>query len=84
MAEKSNEVVVWVRLPKGATEKDLKKMGIAEAGCYGGDTCIAATSPESEAGLLIHQRHGKSAKELLTEAGLKLRADCCGGDTCIV
>jgi hypothetical protein len=82
--DKSKDVVTWVRLPKGANVKDLKKLGISEAGCYGGDTCIAATSPDSEAGLLIHQVSGTTAKDLLKAAGLNPRAECFGGDTCIV
>lgn len=84
MAEKEKDVVVWVRLPKNAKVSDLRKMGIPEAGCYGGDTCIAATSSEHSAGLLVQHRSGKTAQELLKEAGLNPRADCFGGDTCIV
>ncbi len=85
MAEgKERDVVVWVRLPKNAKASDLKKMGIPEVACYGGDTCIAATSSEHEAGLLVQHRTGKAVKDLLKEAGLNPRADCFGGDTCIV
>ena len=83
MAE-SHETVVWVRLPKHAKVADLKGLGIAEAGCYGGDTCIAATNSVADAGILVQHRSTKSAEEMLKEAGLNPRADCFGGDTCIV
>jgi hypothetical protein len=83
MAE-DRETVVWVRLPKHAQVADLKGLGIAEAGCYGGDTCIAATNPASDAGILVQHRSIKSPEEMMREAGLNPRADCFGGDTCIV
>jgi hypothetical protein len=81
---KEQDVVVWIRLPKNTKASDLKKMGVPEVACYGGDTCIAATSTEHESGLLVQHRSGKTAQDLLKEAGLNPRADCFGGDTCIV
>jgi hypothetical protein len=51
------------------------------AGCFGGDTCIAATTMHPEAGIVVQAE----LQESLKKAGLSRRADpCFGGDTCIV
>lgn len=77
---KPEENVMWVRLPQATTIEGLKKMGIKGAACYGGDTCIAATEPHADAGIVIKPDVGKTLKD----AGLVPRAACFGGDTCIV
>lgn len=80
-AKKSEDVVMWLRLPRPMKVEELKKLGLAGAGCYGGDTCIAATSTHSDAGIIVQA----DLKESLKKAGLSRRADpCFGGDTCIV
>lgn len=48
-AKKSEDVVMWLRWPRPMKVEELKKLGLAGAGCYGGDTCIAATSTHSDA-----------------------------------
>ena len=72
------EVVMWVRLPRPMDIKALKKLGL-QAGCFGGDTCIAATTTQSNAGIVLQA----DIETALRRA--KLRPDICfGGDTCIV
>jgi len=49
--------------------------------CFGGDTCIAATSVHADADIVVQA----DLQESLNKAGLSRRADpCFGGDTCIV
>ena len=79
--KKSEEVVMWLRLPRAMKVEEIQKLGLPEAGCWGGDTCIAATSMHSEAGIVITT----NLEESIKKAGLSRRADpCFGGDTCIV
>jgi hypothetical protein len=79
--KKSEDVVMWLRLPRAMKVDELKKLGLPEAGCWGGDTCIAATSMHSEAGIVVTT----GLEESIKKAGLSRRADpCFGGDTCIV
>lgn len=78
---KPQEVVVWLRLPRPMTVVELQKLGLNGAACFGGDTCIAATSMNTKAGIVVQADLKKSLKK----AGLSRRADpCFGGDTCIV
>lgn len=73
------EVVMWVRLPRPMDIKALKKLGLEGAACFGGDTCIAATTTQSNAGIVLQT----DIEQALRRA--KLRPDICfGGDTCIV
>ena len=75
------EVVMWVRLPRPMDIKALKKLGLEGAACFGGDTCIAATSMHPEAGIVLQT----DIEQALLRAKLPRRADpCFGGDTCIV
>ncbi|HXQ72240.1 MAG TPA: hypothetical protein VN844_17220 [Pyrinomonadaceae bacterium] len=61
---------------------ELAKLGLKGDVCFGGDTCIAATSMNAEADLVVVQAN---LQESLDKAGLSRRADpCFGGDTCIV
>ena len=83
-SSKKKDVVVWVRVPKELSLKKLKKLGLAEDPCYGGDTCIAATSPTQRAGLYVQGPKAKGLRQLLKNSGLNPRAECFGGDTCIV
>jgi hypothetical protein len=76
----SSDVVMWVRLPRATSIQELKKLGLQGAACFGGDTCIAATSMRSNAGIVIQQ----DLEKLLSEVGLVARDPCFGGDTCIV
>ncbi len=80
-SKKSQEVVMWLRLPRPMKVEELKKLGLGGAACFGGDTCIAATVANPDAGIIVE----KDLKASLTKAGLSRRADpCFGGDTCIV
>lgn len=80
-AKKSQEVVMWLRLPKPMKPAELSKLGLKGDICFGGDTCIAATSVHAEADLVVQA----DLQESLDKAGLSRRADpCFGGDTCIV
>ena len=80
-AQKSQEVVMWLRLPRAMKPEELSKLGLQGAGCFGGDTCIAATAMHPEAGIVVQAE----LQESLKKAGLSRRADpCFGGDTCIV
>jgi hypothetical protein len=79
--KKSQEVVMWLRLPKPMKPAELAKLGLKGDICFGGDTCIAATSMNAEADIVVHA----DLQESLNKAGLSRRADpCFGGDTCIV
>ncbi len=80
-ASKSQDVVMWLRLPRPMKVSELNKLGIKGAECFGGDTCIAATTPQANVGIVVQC----DLKESLKKAGLSRRADpCFGGDTCIV
>lgn len=80
-AKKSQEAVMWLRLPKAMKPAELSKLGLKGDVCFGGDTCIAATSMRSDADLVVQA----DLQEALDKAGLSRRADpCFGGDTCIV
>ena len=78
---KKEEVVMWVRLPRPIDIKALKKLGLEGAACFGGDTCIAATSMRPDAGIVLQT----DIEQALQRARLPRRPDICfGGDTCIV
>ena len=78
----SGEVVMWLRLPRPMAPAELAKLGLKGDICFGGDTCIAATSTHAEADLVVVQADLQAS---LDKAGLSRRADpCFGGDTCIV
>lgn len=74
------DVVVWMRLPRPMSVRELQKLGLEGAACYGGDTCIAATSTSSGAGLVVKN----DLEQLLIQSKLAPKARCFGGDTCIV
>lgn len=79
----SEEVVMWLRLPRAMTVAELQKLGLqgGEDICFGGDTCVAATSMRSDVGIVVQA----DLQAALDKAGLSRRADpCFGGDTCIV
>ena len=80
-AKKPQEVVMWLRLPKAMKPAELAKLGLKGDICFGGDTCIAATSMQADADIVVQA----DLQESLKKAGLSRRADpCFGGDTCIV
>ena len=80
-SKQSDEVVMWLRLPRTMKVEELKNLGLQGSECFGGDTCIAATSMRSDVGLVVQA----DLKDSLKKAGLSRRADpCFGGDTCIV
>ncbi len=80
-ARKSEDVVMWLRLPWPMKVSELKKLGLEASACFGGDTCIAATTTNANAGIVVQA----DLKDTLKKAGLSRRADpCFGGDTCIV
>jgi hypothetical protein len=79
--KKGEEVVMWVRLPRPMKAEELRKRGLDGAACFGGDTCIAATTMRSDVGIVVQTE----LAEVLEKAKLTRRADpCFGGDTCIV
>ena len=79
---REDDVVVWLRLPRSMSLKELTELGLDGAACFGGDTSIAATSTGSGgAGLVVK---AADLKALLEKAGIPAKADCYGGDTCIV
>jgi hypothetical protein len=81
-ATASEEVVMWLRLPRPMSAAELSKMGLKGDICFGGDTCIAATNMNAGADLVVVQADLQAS---LDKAGLSRRADpCFGGDTCIV
>lgn len=77
---KEEDVVVWVRLPKAMSVAELHKAGLSGAACFGGDTCIAATSFHPKAGLVV----SGDLHTMLRRASLVPRDPCYSGDTCIV
>jgi hypothetical protein len=80
-ASTSEEVVMWLRLPRAMSVQELSKLGLQGDVCFGGDTCIAATSMRSDVGIVVQA----DLQAALDKAGLSRRADpCFGGDTCIV
>ena len=79
--KKGQEVVMWLRLPRAMSVEELNKLGIKGDACFGGDTCIAATTMSPEVGMVVQA----DLQGSLEKAGLSRRADpCFGGDTCIV
>ena len=77
----SEEVVMWLRLPKAMSVEQLAKLGLASDPCFGGNTCIAATTMRADVGIVVQA----DLQAALDKAGLARRADpCFGGDTCIV
>lgn len=79
--EETQEVVMWVRLPRPMQAAELRKLGLEGAACFGGDTCIAATTMRDDVGIVVQT----APAEALERAKLTRRADpCFGGDTCIV
>jgi hypothetical protein len=79
----SQEVVMWLRLPRAMSVAELQKLGLkgGEDICFGGDTCIAATTMRPDVGIVVQA----DLQAALDKAGLSRRADpCFGGDTCIV
>lgn len=76
----SEDVVMWVQLPKPMGVAELNKLGLAGAACFGGDTCIAATAQTAEAGIVVE----RSAGDLFRQASLRIRPDCFSGNLCIV
>lgn len=83
-SSRKKDVIVWVRVPKELSLRKLKKLGLDEVACYGGDTCIAATSPTQRAAIHVQGPKSKSLRQLLKNSGLNPKAECFGGDTCIV
>jgi hypothetical protein len=80
-ATSSQEVVMWLRLPRAMSVAELQKLGLQGDICFGGDTCIAATSMRPDVGIVVQA----DLQAALDKAGLSRRADICfGGDTCIV
>lgn len=79
--KQTEEVVMWVRLPRPMQAAELSKLGLEGAACFGGDTCIAATTMRNDVGIVVQT----APEEALKQAKLTRRADpCFGGDTCIV
>jgi hypothetical protein len=79
--KKAEEVVMWVRLPRPMQPAELAKLGLKGDACFGGDTCIAATTMRDDVDIVVQM----PSSEALQRAKLTRRADpCFGGDTCIV
>ena len=82
-AETSQEVVMWLRLPRAMSVAELQKLGFRGGDdiCFSGDTCVAATVMRPDVGIVVQA----DLQAALDKAGLSRRADpCFGGDTCIV
>ncbi len=79
---REEDVVVWLRLPRRMSLKELKELGLDGAACFGADTCIAATSTGSGRAAIVVR--ADELKTVLEKAGLPPKAECYGGDTCIV
>ena len=80
-AKQSEEVVMWLRLPRAMKMEEINKLGIKGAACFGGDTCIAATTMSPDVGIVVQS----DLQGSLDKAGLSRRFDpCFGGSTCIV
>lgn len=80
-AASSQEVVMWLRLPRAMSPGELTKLGLKGDVCFSGDTCIAATVMRPDVGIVVQS----DLQSALDKAGLSRRADpCFGGDTCIV
>ena len=79
--KKTEEVVMWVRLPRPMQAAELSKLGLKGDVCFGGDTCIAATTMRNDVDIVIQM----APEEALKRAKLtKIKDPCFGGDTCIV
>jgi hypothetical protein len=79
--KKSEEVVMWVRLPRPMAASELAKLGLKGDACFGGDTCIAATTMRNDVDIVVQL----SSNEALQRArATKIKDPCFGGDTCIV
>ena len=79
----SEEVVMWLRLPRAMSVADLQKLGFRGGDdiCFSGDTCVAASVMRPDVGIVVQA----DLQAALDKAGLSRRADpCFGGDTCIV
>lgn len=82
-AAASQEVVMWLRLPRAMSVAELQKLGFRGGDdiCFSGDTCVAATVMRPDVGIVVQA----DLQAALDKAGLSRRADpCFGGDTCIV
>lgn len=83
-SSKSEDVVVWVRLPKGFPADQAKKIGLHSSVCHGGDTCICAPAFTDKAGIVLQGPKDAKIQDLIKKAGFVPQAKCFGGDTCIV
>ena len=78
---KSEEVVMWVRLPRPMAAAELAKLGLKGDVCFSGDTCIAASVMRNDVDIVVQLAPG----EALQRAKLtRVKDPCFGGDTCIV
>ena len=77
------DVVIWVRAPRGTSINKMKEFSPVAGVCHGGDTCICAPTYTKEAGIVL-QGEEVEFEELMEKAGLQPRAECFGGNTCIV
>lgn len=79
--KKAKEVVMWVRLPRPMSAKELGKLGLKGDVCFSGDTCIAASTMRDDVDIVVQL----SPEEALQRAKLtRVKDPCFGGDTCIV
>jgi hypothetical protein len=79
--KKAEEVVMWVRLPRPMSAKELGRLGLKGDVCFSGDTCIAASTMRNDVDIVIQL----APEEALRRAKLtKIKDPCFGGDTCIV
>ena len=82
-SQQTQDVVMWLRLPRAMSVAELQKLGLRGGDdiCFGGDTCVAATTMRPGVGIVVQA----DLQAALDKAGLSRRADpCFGGDTCIV
>jgi hypothetical protein len=75
-----DDVVVWVRLPKGVNPMEIKELRGTD--CYDGDQCIAASSFGANASIVLKSK--TEFGKLLEKAGFAGKADCYDAISCYV
>lgn len=87
--EKSEDVVIWVRVPKGTTVCDIEEghwrpRSDERVCCIVSSTCICARAFGEDGGIVVQGPKRFNFSELMNKAGFKPQPKCFGGDCCIV
>jgi hypothetical protein len=80
----SSDSVLWVRLPADVSPETLKKLRPEQVALVDRDASVAAVTPRGEVAAMLQESPSPALKRLLADAGLAPKAECFGGDTCIV